>query len=456
MRYYPIRTLLLVSSLAYFSSSKAITLEEALPLAYKKSDSLKASEETFIQEIQVMSEAIAGFMPRADAKIQFSNTKTPYNRAGAGPGNPNDDISKSQTISVSQPIFNGGSSVADLKSAQYQFRASRAKFYKAEQDFLLKAIETYLNLYESEQKYKIATDSLDFRTHELKAAEERLKLGEETITNVAAARAKLAQAQAKKASQYAELESNKAEFRKTFGVEPEEISVPSVPSGLPEDLDSMIKTSLASDYSIEAVKNTVQVAKSDAYSTTASYLLPSVSLSGSFSRTQYSTERPALQQTNSKSVTTALSVNIPILSKGGAEYAAIRRSRSKARQLVHSMDESINATKVAALGLWGQYEALKSSLVFADEYVKAQTMALDGAKQEYEIGAKTMLDVFQIEDDYNSAKINSVTTQKSYINTAYKILSYSGRVTAKAMKLKVKCFNPDSEFKKVKVKFIGF
>ncbi len=458
MKYKSTKTLLLCSSLLAFSQSFAITLEEALPLAYKNSDALKVAEETFIQEIQAMSDAISGFMPRANANITMSNTKSspnPGNGGVAGGDSMNNDTHTSQSVSVAQPIFNSGSSVFNLKAAEAQFKASRAKFYLAEQKELLSAVEVYLNFYEAEQKYKIAVESLEFREHEFDAAEQRLKLGEETITNVAAARAKLAQARAKKATEEAALQSNRAIFLKIFGVEPENISLPEVPAGLPENMDTMVSKSLVSSHSVDEAKNSVAAAKASSYSITASTLLPSVFLKGTFSRDRYSTERP-MNYKNRNSVYTALSIDIPILSKGGAEFASIREKKSIARRMAHTLDDTRNSVKVEATTLWGQYEAQKASLVFAEEYVKAQTMALEGAKYEYEIGSKTMLDVFQIEDEYNNAKLTNVATQKSYIKTAYQILSSNGSATAKSLGLKVKYFNPDSEFKKLKTKFIGF
>lgn len=430
------------------SNVYAITLDEALPHAYKNSDELIIAKETFIGEIQSMSQAISGFLPNVTAQIQMQNAKKdPVNSLT----NTNQDTATTQTINVTQPIFNGGSSVANLKAANSQFRASRSKFYDSEQKFIRQAIETYLNLYEAQELYKIASDSVNFRATESKAAEERFKVGVETVTGTALARTKLAQAEAQKAAAFAKLQSLKASFKDMFGIDPVDLEMPKAPSSISDSLESFTSKALSSNFTLDQVKNSADAAKSISYAE-AGNLLPSVSLSASASRDTSS--RKDLGP--SKTLATGLTVNIPILSKGGAEYSAVRKANSAARSASQQLQYTISDISVKSVALWEQYQASKLSLAFSEESVKSSELALQAVKEEYLVGSKTMLDVFQLEDGLNQAKTQDIAIKKLYILNIYDMQSYLGQITAKAMKMNVKYFNPDLEFKKVKAKIVGF
>lgn len=430
------------------ANSYAVKLEEVLPLAYSNSEEIGVAKETFIGEIQAMSNAIAGFMPQVSASVNMQNARNtpvnPYN-------NTNQETATSQTLQISQPIFNGGSGLANLKSANAQFRVSRAKFYDAEQKFLLSAIQNYLDLYEAQELYNIASASLEFRKTEFNASEERFKLGLETVTGTAIAKTKLAQAEASKAAAFAKLEALKANFKDIFSIEAVDLTLPSYHENLPEDLDNFTKRAMSSNFSLAQAQNSAVAAKANSYSA-AGKLLPNVNIYAQATRNTNTIANSG----PSKVLATGVSVNIPILSRGGAEYADVRKANSDARGASQSLHATMSAVGVNAINIWQQYQASKISLSYSEEAVKASELALEAAKQEYLVGSKTMLDVFQLEDELNKAKTQDISIKKSYIMNIYSMQSYMGNMTAKSLNLKVKYFNPDSEFKKLKAKVVGF
>ncbi len=163
-----------------------------------------------------------------------------------------------------------------------------------------------------------------------------------------------------------------------------------------------------------------------------------------------------LKSINNRQLTTSLSVDIPILSKGGAEYSEIRQANSRARSAAHQMNDTLRNVKIEASTLWEQYQAAKVSLDFSEEYVSAQTLALEGMTHEYEVGTKNIIELLDSEEALNQAKTNAIATKKNYILTAYKMKASMGEMTARTLKLDVKYFDPEFEFKKVKAKIIGF
>ena len=83
-------------------------------------------------------------------------------------------------------------------------------------------------------------------------------------------------------------------------------------------------------------------------------------------------------------------------------------------------------------------------------------MAYEGMIQEEMLGSKTIVDVQTFEERLNKARESKVDAQKELVLASYKIKSLMGELTAEKMKLPVEYFNPDAEFKKLKLRIVGF
>ena len=438
--------LALVLSMMYANFASATTLNEALSLAYTNSQPLKVAQQTFIGEIQSISEALSGFMPRIGAEIGVTDTQQ------VRPASSSIINKMTRNLQITQPLFNGGGTVAAVKAAQSSFRASKEKLYSTEQEIMVQAVDAYLSYYEAKESYEISNTSVEFNQQTFDATEERLKLGEATLTDVALARAKLAKAQADRAMASANLQSTKALNIKIFGTELTDLVLPEIPSGVPDTLDSLTQKAVTQNPILQATKNSLSAAKSNSFASKAA-LLPSADLGVSVG-TNY--EDPTIASNSKKSMITTLTVHIPILSKGGAEYAAVRRANSAARAAAHQLEDQLGSVKANAIGAWEGYQASKAAITFAEEAAEASALALDGVKHEYAVGSKTIIDVLDAESQMNRYKIDNITTKKNYILAAYKIKASIGECTAKAMHLPVKYFKPEAEFQKVKAKIIGF
>ena len=437
------------------TNASAIELQDALSLAYKRSDALKASQDEFINSIQSMPEAIAEFMPKMSAEILVQDQKTTYDSKFLSALNPQPSVRNKltqRTVGITQPIFNGGSSVAKVKAAQAQFRSIRANLYSAEQKFLISALDAYLSAYFAKEVHDITGVSVEFRRKELASAEEKLKLGEATRTDVAAAEAGLASAEAQNTQAYANLQAANANFNKMFGVEPVDLVLPSMPNDLPETLEIFTEVVMRNNLDIDAAKHSVSSAKAQTIAAVGG-LLPSANFKASVAKGFNDPE--SRQAPNTRVYTTAVSLQIPILARGGAEYAEIRRAKATSRRSAHNLDETLAQAKVNAIGTWESYCAYKSGLDSIVKAVAAYTITLDGVRQQYNVGVSTMIDVLKAESDLSAQKIQETDIRKRYILSAYNIKTMLGLMTAKALKLDAKYFSPEMEFKKTK-RLIGF
>ena len=449
-------TLLLTSSVA------AVDLQEALTEGYKNNEELKAARIKFLDSIEQFPRAFSGFMPSAGLQINRQNNKTKYNkkyadRLGLTPRKTDSDQG---ALTIQQSLFNGGSSVAALKAAQAGFRAARGAYYAGEQKILLNLITAYLDCFESKAKYDISESRVRTNIQQVNTVEEKLRLGEATEVDIATARAGLAAAETNKLAAYADFQGKKANFIRVFGIEPTNITMPELPKMLPASLDELTGRAAKLNPDIDSARHNVTSAKALEMAEKGK-LLPQVSVQLQSGRTHYNPQDDInarnVNAINNRSYTTTLSVNIPIYPEGGAQYSRIRSAKNQTRNSAVQLDSAIKQTHAGVVSVWEGFEAAKSRIIAANQGVDAAQISYDGTVQEEIVGSKTILDVLTAEEKLYEAKIIRVDAYKSSVLAAYQMKLLTGELTAQSLKLKVKYFRPEEEFKTIKKKmFIGF
>ena len=440
-----------------FSNSLALELNEALKSGYNNDEKLKIIRSDFLNEVEQFPRALAGFMPKISAGFDATDSKvTRKSNIAAGLDNTSTDNSRySKTLSLDQSIFNGGSSVAELKAAQSAFRASKGDYYAKEQNIFLEEITNYLNCVEATEKYNISKISVKSNRTQLEAVKEKFKLGESTETEVASAESGLANAQANQSIAYANFEAAKAEFTKVFALEGIGIQMPELATNLPNSLEELVEIAIAANPSVISSQHLTKASKAGEYAAKGA-LLPQVSFKIQSGNTNYSPEDSARQNYNYNSVTSTLSVNVPILSKGGVEYSDIRRAKYKTGKAVLQLDAQIKQIKSQCKASWEKFNAAKTRIAATSQGVKSGEIAYEGMLQEEMLGSKTIIDVIMSEEKLSKAREARVEAQRELILASYNIKSLMGELTAEKMKLPVEYFNPDQEFKKLKLRIVGF
>ncbi len=445
-----------IITLLLTGSAAAVDLQEALTEGYKNNEELKAARIKFLNAIEQFPQAFSGFMPSAGLQINRQNSKTKYNkkytdRLGL---TPRETDSNRGALTIEQSLFSGGSSVAALKAAQSGFRASRGEYYAGEQKILLNLITAYLDCFESKEKYDISESRVRTNIQQVNTVEEKLRLGEATAIDIATARAGLAAAETNKLAAYADFQGKKANFVRVFGIEATDITMPNLPDRLPASLDELTKKAAKLNPDIDSARHNVTSAKA-LEMVQKGKLLPQVSVKLQSGRTN--PQDPGVQNINNKSYTTILSVNIPIYPDGGAQYSRIRSAKNQTRNSAVQLDSAIKQTQAGVVSVWEGFEAAKSRIVAANQGVEAAQISYDGTVQEEIVGSKTILDVLDAEQKLYEAKITRVDAYKNSVLAAYQMKLLTGELTAQSLKLKVKYFSPEEEFKTIKKKmFIGF
>jgi outer membrane protein TolC len=265
---------------------------------------------------------------------------------------------------------------------------------------------------------------------------------------VSQAQASLQGAVAAQTAAEGDLTAAMAVYRQVIGQEPVQLSVPSVPPNLPQTQQDVVAMSQQAPIVISA--QFIESATKDDIDTQFSELLPSVSLQGSVSR--------ADEQASDRDSTTEgtiLGVLTVPLYQAGAPDSRVRQAKQLYQQARRQLDEARRSAVQQAVAAWQALETAQAQITSFEEQVRANTVALEGVRQEQTVGARTVLDVLDAEQALLNSKVSLVTAQTNLVIARYQVLQTVGQLNAKALALNVPLYDPAQHYNAVRNKWWG-
>ena len=224
-------------------SAKAQSLIEALSTSYNGNPDLLAARALLRQTDESLAQAVANWRPRVTLSLEYNKlesdsysirtTPTFYFLNG-----------KFTTLQIVQPLFRGGKTIADTKTAQANIQAQRASLADTEQTVLLAAVTSSADLVQNIASADARRNNVKVLIQQLDATRERFRVGELTITDVSQAEARLEGARADLVQAEAQIRISEAGFQRTIGQKPGRLGEMPLIGGLPVSEDDAISTAM--------------------------------------------------------------------------------------------------------------------------------------------------------------------------------------------------------------------
>ncbi|PIZ33701.1 MAG: hypothetical protein COY39_01890 [Alphaproteobacteria bacterium CG_4_10_14_0_8_um_filter_37_21] len=458
-------TLLLALSLSatVHPAHAKLTLKKALESTYfipqieAKREETKAKHELHVQ-------AKSGFLPKITAGISHQKQQNVQSDDTGGRSNRSTStrFTDQGYVALKQNIFKGGSTLATMDKANADVYKAWSELEAEEQKVLSEGATAYLELLASKKNIEVSEQNVKFLKQAFFAADKKYQVGEETITNVSAAKAELIAGDAELISAKAEYDNAKAAFLFKTGLKAEsDIEEPKIPEFIPKTLDIALGLSDDHNLSIKSTRFAVDSADAETDSITGA-LLPSIDFSVEAARQRTRDKNRRLQglmqnemspgDTFSTPVTVKTEMTIPLYEGGDI--------RSKRRQGLKTITaQKVNLQKIrnevrqGVETLWNKHEALKNTFSAYQQVVKASKQALNSLLEEQKAGSKTLLDVLKQQKEHFQRQKKLVDTEKEYLKNAYHFTSVIGILTPQRLKLDVKVVDLKEDYSNTKVQF---
>ncbi|MBR1605660.1 MAG: TolC family outer membrane protein [Alphaproteobacteria bacterium] len=447
MKKIVISALLLTTALTF--EVKAQSVFEALSDAYNTNPTLQAQRAYLRAVDENVAIAKSGFRPTIALRGSYSDTDISHDNYGQA----QDAATTSASAVVTQPLFNGFSTLNSVKAADKNVKAEQNNLANVEQSVFLDVSTAYFNVVQNAAIVDLQRNNEKLLKKKLDETTERFNVGDVTRTDVSQARARYAQARAATIGAEGDLEASKAIYRQVVGSEPKTLSEPrNLSKYIPNNFNDALAYAKEHNYAVLAAKETLS-AKDYTISANTGALLPQVALEGSAntSRNDYDA---IMKDHKNDNFQVGVNMNMPLYD-AGENRAKIRQSKYQKWQaqelLLKAERQAVSETTAA----WEYMAANHAKIKSLKEQIKANEIALDGVQKEEALGNRTILDVLDAYNELLKSKVDEVKARRDYFVSGMQVLMAMGKLTANDLNLAVDIYDAEKYYKDTKGKWLS-
>ena len=356
--------------------------------------------------------------------------------------------SQRQALNVTQSIYDGGAAKASTRLAEAGVHAERARLMLLEQDVLLEAITAYTAVARNRQVLELASANEERLRVQLDATRDRERFGDVTKTDIFQAESRYAGAIAARIAAEGAVKVSAADYRRLTGEWPDRLELPPAPDEATASLDEALAQS---DASWEWQAASLELAAAhDAVNVTLAGLKPSLSLGG---QVGYAMGDGGYDRSGGNAAIGA-TLTVPLY-RGGGEYARVRQSKEILSQRRYGRDDARRSVEAAITSAWEAARTNEATIRSIQRQVDAAAFAVDGVRQEALVGARTVLDVLDAEQELFAAEVDLVRAEGEHVLTAYRLRAAVGRLTASDLELEVARYDPEDHYRDVQGRWFG-
>ncbi|MFT8307073.1 TolC family outer membrane protein [Acetobacter malorum] len=430
------------------------TLQEALASAYLTNPTLQQARATLRATDEQVPTALAGWRPTVTGNVGLSYYKgtNDYQGTADQPGylRVYDTPGYTAGVTIQQPIYSGGKTTASTHQAVNKVMAARANLISVEQQVFKNVVNAYVSVIEDEQLLQLNINNERVLQQQLRATNERFKVGEITRTDVAQAESAYASAKATRQQSEGTLQTAQATYMQIVGMAPPPNLVPPQPLVLPVKNE---QTAAAM-----AVKNNPDVinalftesSQKDAVAVAMAAIMPKISATAAYTRQI----NQSLNHQIDENKYATLNFSIPVY-QGGSEYAAVRQAKQQAQAAHREVDIQRRTAAQDAVSNWQKLVSYQAAISSNRMAIKAGTVALDGVERQAIVGTSTTLEVLQQQETLLQAQVALVQSLSNMVLASYNVASAIGRLTAADLQLSVPLYDDKAYYKAVKDRLWG-
>lgn len=421
-------------------------LTNALEKTYDLNPKLKSERLKLFEFDELMPQAISELRP----KIEGYYEKGKVDSAISGSNFISEGI-RTETnagIKLTQKIFNGGKNFYNISIAKNKILSQRFKLKNFEQTLFLDVVKIYSEYVTKKSEVKLNKKNEEFLKKQFLQVKDQFDIGEVTLTDVSIAEARLLLSESRLSQSESDLISIESKYESIVGIKPVNPELFFNFKKIEPSLDLFIELCIKNNPEIQSINFLIRSLEKHIKSLYASKL-PSIKLEAEARK-----NRGYFKADSEREVMTAFArIDIPLYQSGFAA-SKIRESKKELRSLKEAKISAINDLKTKIITSWSNFESCDFKIKAYLNQIEANKKFLEGLKQEFFLGERTILDILDAEQELLESEFNLVKSYEEKFNTFFELLFFSGDLNAEFLNLNVQLFDDTKNYNSVKYKWL--
>ncbi len=415
-------------------NGKVLKLDEAIQTALEKNLQLKAARKSTEAASWGVKNAYTQFLPSVNVALNYArldggtldranafyNFVNDPNNAAFLPDELRRNVrpgawrnSYGPSVSVTQPIFTGGTLLANLNVAQAQDMTAQANLSNTEQQVIYDTQLAYFNVLRAHELIVVAKDQLQTAEEHLNSARKQVEAGLRSKTEILRWEVQKANAESFLAQAENGLALARPALNQVLGLELNAeyslLPVDDIPVQIPATVDEQIATALRKHPGLRVMEANVDLAGAQV-KVERSNFTPKIGLGYNYSWEANNT----LKLDSYKTWSLGISAQFPIFN-GFRDYTNLQKAQATQQQTKTMQDDFERGLRLQVLQSSQNLDLAKRQLTLTE---KARAQAEENfrvIKRSYEVGLASNLDFLDAQNAQNQARWDNVNTKYNYL-----------------------------------------
>lgn len=443
-------TMVTLSSSMGFAQQENTNLKGLLEHVLSVNPEIKRDRSIYFSSVESLAQSKANYRPTIllDADATHNHTQSEGNTAFTEEGG---NLSKKLSTSLSQPLYRGGSTLADIKEKKNTISAQYWLLNKKYQDIALDTITAYWEVYVQQSEVDLNIKNTSLLGQRLKETQARFEAGELTKTDVSQAQARLAEAEADLATAQGAWEKAKATLGRLAGLSVVKIEHPDLNPDLPESMDRALNDAMSLNPDIRRIK-LVKEASQNTIRSIKGEFLPQINLGLSSSKS-YDPAPGFLEEEDSQTV--QVTASIPLYT-GGATRSRLRQAHYNDKANEYDIEDIEDHVREQVIASWSNYKTSGYSLTARKKQVEATSIAAEGVKKEHKYGVRTIIDLLDSDQEHLDAQVNLIRAERDLMIAGFDLARQIGALSPDTFMFKNTLPNNTAVMKNIGGNWLGF
>ncbi|MDW6093120.1 TolC family outer membrane protein [Vibrio rhizosphaerae] len=409
--------------LAVFISGNVLaqSLEQAVSITLATNPELESSFNQYQSKLQNSRASEGAYLPKVDldAGIGYEGIEP-----AAANAKENTDLTRKEvTISLTQLIWDGSSTLNDMGRTTAEAEASRYQLLADASDKALEVTKLYLDAEKASDVLTLSEANLQIHKKIYRDIKRRTESGLGSTADVTQVEARVAKAEANLLAAQNNLFETHSKFKETVGEQPVELTFPQAnQEQIPHSFQDAKTQALKSHPIMQVTQQNIAAARYQ-YKQNQSPYYPSISL-----QANHSIRNDAAGYIGTSTETTAMIRMHYNLYNGGSDLA---NEKSAAYALNKAKDLREKSYREVLGGLELSWQALDFSSqrrTFLADLVDSVSKTVIAYEKQYQIGQRTLLDLLNSENELFEARKEYLEAKYTEAYAQYRVMNAVGNL----------------------------
>ncbi len=326
------------------------------------------------------------------------------------------------TLYARQNLWNGGKTTAFVNETDARILAAAYEVANVANRIFLETTEAYIQVLKTRKLLEFSEENVLTQEKILEQVKEKTEAGFNRISDLRNSEARLALARGNYVSKQQDLNQTVVQFHRQFGrlVKPEQFVLPKPKYKFPATVEETVDIALRHHPALEVAKYNIQVRKYSYEKAKADYW-PTLDLElQAQHRDNVNGDEGETDQASAM-----LKLNYTFFDGGARKGEKGKNYGNLKKEYQRAYVERRNVNQTARLA-WNILQAEKHKREYLNEHVDLSLQTLEAFKDEYFVGRRTLLDLLNMENEYNSAKNARAESKYAHLTAYYRISQATG------------------------------